>query len=125
MLFTSIEFFLYCIFLIICPRFKMVSFQTLTRLYTVIGILAMIISSDCFLQDVMRVIDHDRKLRNFMSTKTEDRSGILEQAIYKRQNKRMTNLLGSLKVEASKYEEIFSKIREVSQELSGVFCWTR
>ena len=26
----------------------------------------------------------------------------------------MTNLLGNLKVEASKYEEIFSKIREVS-----------
>lgn len=61
----------------------------------------------------MRIIDHDRKLRIFMSTKTEDRSGILEQAIFKRQNKRMTNLLGSLKVEATKYEEIFSKIREV------------
>ena len=62
----------------------------------------------------MRIIDHDRKLRNFMNTKTEDRSSILEQAIYKRQNKRMTNLLGNLKVEASKYEEIFSKIRAVS-----------
>ena len=61
----------------------------------------------------MRIIDHDRKLRNFMSTKTEDRSSILEQAIFKRQNKRMTNLLGNLKVEASKYEEIFSKIRKV------------
>lgn len=67
----------------------------------------------CFFQDVMRIIDHDRKLRHFMSTKTEDRSSILEQAIYKRQNKRMTNLLGNLKVEASKYEEIFSKIRQV------------
>ena len=68
----------------------------------------------------MRIIDHDQKLRNFMNTKTEDRSTILDDALYKRHNKRMTNLLRNLKVEASKYEEIFSKIREVSD---SVLCY--
>ena len=62
----------------------------------------------------MRIIDHDRKLRNFMNTKSEDRSDVLEKAIFKRQNKRLRNLLNNRKLEASKYEEIFGKIREVT-----------
>lgn len=66
------------------------------------------------LKDVMRIIDHDRKLRHFMNTKTEDRSGISEKAIFKRQNKRLCNLLDNLKLEAAKYEDIFAKIKGVT-----------
>ena len=66
------------------------------------------------IKEVMRVIDHDRKLRAFMTTKAEDRSGILEQELMARNLKKLTQQVSNLKQEASKFEEIFAKIKEAT-----------
>ena len=48
------------------------------------------------IKDVMRVLKHDRKLRDFMTTKTEDRSSILEQELIARTLKKMEIQLSGL-----------------------------
>lgn len=66
------------------------------------------------IKDVMRVLKHDQKLRDFMTTKTEDRSSILEQELIARTLKKMEIQLGGLIQEATKYEVIFDQIKEAT-----------
>ena len=66
------------------------------------------------IKDVMRVLKHDRKLRDFMTTKTEDRSSILEQELIARTLKKMEIQLSGLIQEATKYEVIFDQIKEAT-----------
>ncbi|XP_032236044.2 coiled-coil domain-containing protein 63 [Nematostella vectensis] len=66
------------------------------------------------IKDVLRVIDHDNKLREFMSTKAEDRASLLIEEIKTRELRRIGNQLGGLKDQVSKYEHIFGKIKEAA-----------
>ena len=66
------------------------------------------------IKDVMRVIEHDRKLREFMTTKAEDRVSILEQELIAQTLKKLENQLSGLKQEVNKYEVIFDKIKEAT-----------
>ena len=66
------------------------------------------------IKNVMRIIDHDRMLRDFMKTKAEDRVSILEEELQVRELKKLVNQVAGLKTEASKYEEIFKKIKEAT-----------
>ena len=66
------------------------------------------------IKNVMRIIDHDRKLREFMKTKSEDRVNILEAELKVRELKKLVNQVAGLKQEASKYEDIFEKIKEAT-----------
>lgn len=66
------------------------------------------------IKDVMRAIEHDRKLRKFMITKAEDRASILEEETMARELRKLNMHLGGLKHEAKKYEEIFEKIKEAT-----------
>ena len=63
------------------------------------------------IKDLMRVLQHDRKLREFMTTKAEDRVSILEQELLSRTMKKLETQLSGLKQEANKYEDIFEQIK--------------
>ncbi|XP_048582206.1 coiled-coil domain-containing protein 63 [Nematostella vectensis] len=63
------------------------------------------------IKDVLRVIDHDNKLREFMSTKAEDRASLLIEEIKTRELRRISNQLGGLKDQVSEYERIFGRIK--------------
>ncbi|KAK3711744.1 hypothetical protein QZH41_007586 [Actinostola sp. cb2023] len=66
------------------------------------------------IKDVMRAIEHDRKLREFMNTKAEDRASILEEETMTRELRKLSMHLEGLKLEANKFEEIFEKIKEAT-----------
>ena len=66
------------------------------------------------IKDVMRVLEHDRKLRDFMMTKTEDRMSALEQELMVRTVKKIESQLSELTQEASKFEDIFDQIKEAT-----------
>ena len=66
------------------------------------------------IKEVLRIIDHDRKLRAFMATKAEDRSAFVEKELMSRIMKKATQHVGNLKLEANKYEEIFGKIKQAT-----------
>lgn len=76
------------------------------------------------IKEVMRVIDHDLKLRAFMTTKAEDRSAILEKELMSRTMKKFAQQVGNLKQEANKYEEIFAKIKEAThvEDTDALVC---
>ena len=63
------------------------------------------------IKDVMRVLEHDRKLREFMTTKAEDRVSILEQELMARTVKKLETQLSGLRQEANKFEDIFDQIK--------------
>ena len=65
-------------------------------------------------KDVMRVLEHDRKLQEFMTTKTEDRVSILEQALMGRTVKKMEIQLKGLRQEATKFEDVFDQIKKAT-----------
>ena len=65
-------------------------------------------------KDVMRVLEHDRKLREFMTTKTEDRVSILEQELMTRTVKKIEKQLSGLRQEATKFEDVFDQIKEAT-----------
>lgn len=66
------------------------------------------------IKDVKRILEHDRKLRKFMTTKAEDRVSILEDELMVRAIKKYEAQLNGLQQETSKFEEIFDKIKEAT-----------
>lgn len=66
------------------------------------------------IKDVKRILEHDRKLRKFMTTKAEDRASILEDELMVRAIKKYEAQLNGLQQETSKFEEIFNKIKEAT-----------
>lgn len=66
------------------------------------------------IKDVMRVLEHDRKLREFMTTKAEDRVSVLEEELIARTVKKLETQLSGLRQETNKFEEIFDKIKEAT-----------
>ena len=66
------------------------------------------------LKDILRVIDHDKKLREFMSTKMEERGELYEAAVQGRKDKKLFNHIKALQVEVEHYESIFEQLIEVS-----------
>ena len=66
------------------------------------------------IKDVKRILEHDRKLRKFMTTKAEDRASILEDELMVRAIKKYEAQLNGLQHETSKFEEIFDKIKEAT-----------
>ncbi|KAL9964603.1 hypothetical protein ACROYT_G028265 [Oculina patagonica] len=66
------------------------------------------------IKDVMRVLEHDRKLREFMTTKAEDRASILEEELTARTVKKLEAQLSGLRQETNKFEDIFDKIKEAT-----------
>ncbi|KAJ7384302.1 hypothetical protein OS493_022940 [Desmophyllum pertusum] len=66
------------------------------------------------IKDVMRVLEHDRKLREFMTTKAEDRVSILEEELMARTVKKLETQLSGLKHEVNKFEDIFEQIKEAT-----------
>ncbi|CAH3119929.1 unnamed protein product [Pocillopora meandrina] len=66
------------------------------------------------IKDVKRILEHDRKLRAFMTTKAEDRASILEDELMVRAIKKYEAQLNGLQQETSKFEEIFDKIKEAT-----------
>lgn len=66
------------------------------------------------IKDVKRILEHDRKLRKFMTTKAEDRASILEDELMVRAMKKYEAQLNGLQQETSKFEEIFDKIKEAT-----------
>ena len=65
------------------------------------------------LKDLLRVIDHDKKLREFMRTKMEERSEIYENAVNGRKDKKLLNYVKTLQVELEHYENIFDELVKV------------
>ena len=66
------------------------------------------------IKDVKRILEHDRKLRKFMTTKAEDRASILDDELMVRAIKKYEAQLSGLQQETSKFEEIFDKIKEAT-----------
>ena len=66
------------------------------------------------IKDVMRILEHDRKLREFMTTKAEDRVSILEEEMTARTVKKLETQLSGLRQEASKFEDIFDQIKKAT-----------
>lgn len=66
------------------------------------------------IKDVKRILEHDRKLRKFMTTKAEDRASILEDELMVLAIKKYEAQLSGLQQETSKFEEIFDKIKEAT-----------
>lgn len=66
------------------------------------------------IKDVMRVLEHDRKLCEFMTAKSEDRVSILEEEMISRMVKKLETQLSGLRQEANKFEDIFDKIKEAT-----------
>lgn len=66
------------------------------------------------IKDVKRILEHDRKLRKFMTTKAEDRASILEDELMVRAIKKYEAQLNGLQQETRKFEEIFDKIKEAT-----------
>lgn len=66
------------------------------------------------IKDFMREIEHDRKLRDFMSAKTRDRASILREETLKRELRKHSIHLDSLNIETEKYETIFEKMKEAT-----------
>ena len=65
-------------------------------------------------KDLVRVLAHDRKLRDFMKTKAEDRVSVLENELLSRTVKKMEAQMKGLSHEANKYEELFEQIKEAT-----------
>eukprot|EP00794_Sanderia_malayensis_P011084 gene11084-12252_t len=66
------------------------------------------------LKDLVRIIDHDKKLQEFMNTKRQDLSIMYEQAIQQRKDKKSVNNVKVLQKEVENYNEIFKRLVEVS-----------
>lgn len=66
------------------------------------------------LKDILRIIDHDKKLQEFMNTKMEERNEMYEAAIQGRLEKKLLNHVKALQVEVEHYESIFKELNEVS-----------
>lgn len=66
------------------------------------------------IKEVKRVLEHDRKLREFMAAKAEDRVSVLEEESTARTVKKLETQLTGLRQEASKFEDIFDKIKEAT-----------
>lgn len=65
------------------------------------------------LKDLLRVIDHDKKLRDFMNTKMEERGELYEAAVQGRKEKKMIDQIKVLQLEVEQYEDIFQQLVEV------------
>lgn len=66
------------------------------------------------IKDLMRVLAHDRKLRDFMKTKAEDRVSILEKELLSRAMKKLETHMKGLRQETNKYEDIFEQIKKAT-----------
>lgn len=66
------------------------------------------------IKEVKRVLEHDRKLREFMAAKAENRVSVLEEELTARTVKKLETQLTGLRQEASKFEDIFDKIKEAT-----------
>lgn len=65
-------------------------------------------------KDLMRFLAHDRKLRDFMKTKAEDRVSVLENELLSRAVKKLEAQMNGVSQEANKYKEIFEQIKEAT-----------
>ena len=65
------------------------------------------------LKDLLRIIDHDRELREFMATKTEERGEMYEAAVQGRRDKKLLDYIKTLQNEVEHYETIFTELKEV------------
>ena len=66
------------------------------------------------LKDLLRIIDHDRKLRDFMTTKANELSEIYEQAVQGRRDKLLSANIRNLQSQVERYEDILEKLVKVS-----------
>lgn len=66
------------------------------------------------LKDNLRIIDHDKKLREFMNTKMEERSEMYEAAVQGRKEKKLLDHIKSLQIEVEHYDRIFEELIEVN-----------
>lgn len=66
------------------------------------------------LKDILRIIDHDKKLREFMNTKMEERSEMYEAAVQGRKEKKLLDHIKSLQIEVQHYDRIFEELIEVN-----------
>ena len=66
------------------------------------------------LKDILRVIDHDKKLHEFMTAKTEERSELYEATVQGRKEKMLRDYVKTLQGKVENYEDIFGKLVEVS-----------
>ncbi|EDO40685.1 predicted protein, partial [Nematostella vectensis] len=66
------------------------------------------------IKDMIRVIEHDSKLREFMATKSVDRVYALEQEQMSRDLRKLSALLNGLKLEVDSYEDVFAQIKEAT-----------
>jgi len=66
------------------------------------------------LKDLLRIIDHDKKLHEFMTTKSEERGELYEATVQGRREKKLRDHVKALQGEVENYDEIFSQLVEVS-----------
>lgn len=66
------------------------------------------------LKDLLRVIDHDKTLHEFMTTKTVERAELYESTIQGRKEKKLQDYVKTLQGQVDNYEDIFNKLIEVS-----------
>lgn len=66
------------------------------------------------IKDLMRVLEHDRKHREFMKTKAEDRVSILEEELKARSVQKHEAHLSGLRRKSIKFEDIFDQIKEAT-----------
>lgn len=65
-------------------------------------------------KDFLRAIEHDRKLREFMTAKAKDRASILREEMMKRALRKHGIHLDGMTTETKKYEMIFEKIKDAT-----------
>lgn len=68
------------------------------------------------LKDLLRVIDHDKTLHDFMATKTVERSEMYEASIQGRKEKKLQDYVKTLQGQVDSFEEIFNQLIDVSGE---------
>lgn len=66
------------------------------------------------LKDLLRVIDHDKTLHEFMATKTLERSELFEASIQGRKEKKLRDYVKTLQGQVNNYDDIFQRLVEVS-----------
>jgi len=68
------------------------------------------------LKDLLRVIDHDKTLHEFMATKTVERAEMYEATIQGRKEKKLRDYVKTLQGQVDNFEEIFNQLIDVSGE---------
>ena len=70
------------------------------------------------LKDLLRVIDHENKLRHFMDTKMEERAESYDVLVKERIQKKLFGDIRALNVDVENYENVFKQLFKVSIKIS-------